>query len=100
MKAVLKYFGVVLFISIVLTKASAFHIHEHHDTFNGQETHCELCLFIHESQQAVTVTFPLEGVEELFSLPQYRVEISSFDQPLVLHLWETYLFSRPPPRIV
>ena len=100
MKNVLKYLGAVLFVTLMLTKASAFHIYEHHDSLNDQETPCELCILSIDNQQTDILFCPILSLVENIELPVYQGNLISFDLQLDKGPMKTSLFSRPPPSLL
>ncbi|NAS12185.1 hypothetical protein [Poritiphilus flavus] len=100
MKDVLKYLGVLLFTGLMLAKATAFHIYEHHDTMNGQDTQCELCLLCIDNQQSEALAVSFEISEENPPLPESSSKITAIDFQVNLSLQENKLFCRPPPSLL
>ena len=100
MKSVLKYLGAVFFISLMLLKASAFHVYEHHITSDGEESQCELCVLTIDSQQAETLVADSYDQNENTTLPSYEPKIFTFDLEVIRGPLKTELFSRPPPTIL
>lgn len=100
MKNVLKYFGALLFVGLVLAKVSAFHVYEHHDTLSGQDTHCEFCFLAIENQQADVLLDPVEVIVEDPGLPEYKGDTNPYELQLHNGPLKTALFSRPPPSLL
>lgn len=89
--------GAILFISLVLTKISSFHVYEHHDNVSGQETPCELCILTFENQHEDLLLTPEAKLDLKQSFRIYQSKITPFNIQLKMGPEKTELFSRPPP---
>lgn len=97
MKNVLKQLGIVLFVSILLIKLSAFHIYEHHDTIDEQEMQCELCFLVFESQHSEGLQPIIPIIEDSTLRLSSESKIIELNFQPVPNLHRAALFSRPPP---
>ena len=97
MKEFLKHFGTVLFVSLLMVKASSFHIYDHHDELNGQENQCEFCLLVIDSQQSEIVDFSTEIQDLNISTPVRQEEIILVSVDVHFNLYRTDTLPRPPP---
>ena len=100
MKEVLKYLGAFLFAVLLLVKASAFHIFEHQDVADGQDTHCEYCLLVIDSQQADVLAGSSDIIEDNILLPIYQGKMTSVDFQVNLSPFKTEQLPRPPPSVL
>ena len=97
MKEVLKLLGAFLFIGLMLVKASAFHIYEHHDDLSEQDTQCEYCVLIIDSQQSDLFLSFQDIVDEDIVTIYCQGKITSVDFQVNLSPSKTELLPRPPP---
>ena len=100
MKEVLKYLGAAFLLVLLLVKASAFHIYDHHDSLNGQENQCEFCLLVIDSQQADILLVSSDISEGNIPTPLLQDQIISVDFQVNLSPSKTELLPRPPPSIL
>ena len=91
--------GVILLTGLVLAKVSAFHIYEHHHTFNEQEEQCEFCLLAIDSQKTEVFisSLSLAWEEVSTTLQQNQIIVKHLD--VLSDTWKADLFSRPPPSL-
>ena len=97
MKEVLKYLSAALLLVLVLVKASAFHIYDHHDSLNGQENQCEFCLLVIENQQSEILIVSSDISADAIPTPLLQGQIVSVDFQVNLSPLKTELLPRPPP---
>ena len=100
MKEVLKYLGAFIFAILLLAKASAFHVYEHQDTPEGNDTHCEYCLIAIDSQQADFIPVSQDIFEDKIMPSTHQDVISSFDFQVSLSPFKTEQLPRPPPAVL
>ena len=100
MKEVLKCSGAFLFAVLLLAKVSAFHIYEHQNEADGQDTQCEYCILAIDSQQA-DILLPTLDIVENNNRPSTHDElIISNDFQVNLSPSKTEQLPRPPPAVL
>ena len=100
MKEVLKYLGAFLFAILLLVKASAFHIYEHQDAPEGNDTQCEYCLLVIDSQQSEVLDFPTDVLIEKIFVLSLQDKITSVDFQVNLSPFKSEQLPRPPPSVL
>lgn len=98
MKTLLKTFGSILLVGLLLAKSSAFHILEHQDSSEAFENHCELCVLALENQQLAFLDTPAKAEVPTRVVLPLQEESQSTKSAVFSSLdKQAYFFSRPPP---
>ncbi|MFS4446859.1 hypothetical protein [Maribacter sp. 2307UL18-2] len=100
MKEILSPFGIFILVGLLLTKISAFHVYEHHDTLEDSNTNCELCVLTLEGQQLDGIIPASTTIEKSLIIIPSEPTVRPFDQEAIVSFYKGSLFSRPPPTIL
>lgn len=97
MREVFKKIGLLVFVSLIFFKVSAFHIYEHEAHAADSADHCEFCLIALENQHS-----PFELATTATTCPErffkkVEVFIPEYCNRFLNKPYNFYLHSRPPP---
>jgi hypothetical protein len=95
-KAILNICSGLLFVGLIIVKTAAFHVYSHENEGHEEETSCEICLLVLDSQQNDASLTPTIQFEANLFLPNgdEKLFLTSLNYTFRI---KGYIFTRPPP---